>query len=306
MNDIVTTGNGGTETIVDYQHEEQLPTRPRRLKGLLALLPVSGTLYRGQGNDDDADQTWDSLLNINATKITSKKQQRRRIKRYYQDELRTSSHRIDVESGTCHDEVKMTDGIVAMPTKVPVLTAMPIHLTDLLHDKDIAVLFLFDPYQSYSLQLLQKLLSVCRCSSDSVVQETSTPVTAVVDNINNRNQSTIHCLVVTPCTDTILVAGLLKNTDAVLLPWISDDGTSSDYWKIAMGGANVCPSILGIVECSKGRNVFPLNLEELALDWNTAIHVYDSWCHRRTSAFSNIQRIQSYALYPTSSICTIQ
>ena len=303
MNGIVTNGSI-TETIIDYQHEEQLPvsTRPRRLKGLLALLPLTGTLYLGQGKDNDADQTCDSLLNINAAKITSKKQQRRRIKRYCQDELRTSSHLIDVESGTCDDEVKMTDGNVTIPTNVPVLSATPIQLTDLLHDKDIAVLFLFDPYQPYSLQLLQKLFSVCRCSSDSVVHQTRT---TDVDNINNHNQSTIHCLVVTPCTDTNFVAGLLKNTDAVLLPWISDDGTSSDYWKIAMGGANVCPSILGIVECSKGRNVFPLNHEELALDWNSAIHVHDAWCHRRTSAFTTIQRIQSYALYPTSSICTI-
>jgi hypothetical protein len=299
-----TTGN--ITTIID-QHEKQQPTSQKRLKGLLALLPESGTLYHGQRKHNNSDHNWDLGLNSIATKITSRKQQRRFIKRYHQNELRLASNRIDVECGNCNYDTNDSDQNVAMPTKID---TTPIHLADLLHDDDIAVLFLFDPFQPYSLQLLRKLLSVCRCSSDSQIpiDETGTFADSVIDDVNTHHQSKIHCLVVTPCSDTILIAGLLENTDAVLLPWTNSNGGGppSEYWKIAMGGANLCPSILAIVECSKGRNVFPINHEELALDWNSSIDVYIAWRLRRTSAFTTIQRIQSYALYPTSSICIVQ
>ena len=310
MNDIDTT------TAIN-QHDMQQPVR--RLKGLLALLPESGILYRRSHRERGSDaadhgMNLDQQSLLDSTKITSRKQQRRRIKRYKNlilGERSSSDLPIDVESGNC----------IIVDTNAPeqnaTMTSCSIQLTDLIHDNDTAILFLFDPYQPYSLQLLQKLLAVgrlSRCESQPSRSETGIPVpspTTVVEynDINTQHHpSSMHCLVVTPCIDAILIARILENSGAVLLPWMSE----SNHWKIAMGGGancHVCPSILAIIECSKGRNVFPTTAnhhEELALDWNTSIHVYNSWFHHRTSALTTVQRIQMYALYPTSALCKIQ
>jgi hypothetical protein len=211
---------------------------------------------------------------------------------------------MDVEFGNCNDEIKEAANNNASIQKATSSTT--IYLADIVHENDILTIFLFDPYQPYSLQLLQKLLSVCRLSNESDVN--GTRGNNDVDNDSAQNQSKLHCVVVTSCTDTVLLDRLLENTGVMLLPWTnnSGDGISSEYWKIAMGGARLCPSILAIIECSNGRNVFPINHEELALDWNTAIHVYTSWLRYRKSALTLMQRIQVYALYPTTSLCTIQ
>lgn len=287
MNDI------DTGTVIN-QHEKQQPNTQKRLKGLLALLPESGTLYQRDVNHDMISEQ--SLI---TTKITSRKQQRRRMKRYQQEILRdrVSSDPIDVVE-SCNYSIDVND------LEQNVTMTSSIQLANLLNDKDIAVLYLFDPYQPYSLQLLQKLLAVCRLSNESkggCETDASILATTAAEAINTQNESNIHCLVVSPCTDAILTAKILENTGAVLLPWMEND-----YWKIAMGGANVCPSILAIIECSKGRNVFPIHHEEFALDWNTSIHVYNSWFRHCHSAFTTLQRIQLYALYPTASLCIIQ
>ena len=300
MNDIC------TESIIDQPEARfpETPVRKRRLKGLLALLPESGTLYCDQRIQNNNSNNNNSSLeqNVTASKITSRKQQRRRLKRHEQEKLkfRSSADLFDVESGN-YNELNDANSNVTIPTATLNVT---IHLADLVHENDIVVLFLFDAYQPYSLQLLKKLFSLCGLPNESY--EVGTEAT-IVDNMNARNQSKLHCFVVTSCTDTTLIDRLLENTGVILLPWANDygDGGSSDYWKIAMGGANLCPSILAIIECSKGRNIFPINHEELALDWNTSIHVQNSWLRQRKSAFTTLQRIQTYALYPTTSLCTI-
>ena len=300
--------NNGTRTIVDQQENQlPVPVSQRRLKGLLALLPPTATLYRSEEEPNESEPNWHSELHINwSTKITSKKQQRRRLKRYQKDKLESGilSDRIDVESGNCNDEANETNENATIATAMPQVT---IHLRDLIHENDVVVLFLFDPYQPYSLQLLKKLFDVGRHPNKSHECQTGTAIIAENIIAQNQNPAKLHCLVVTSCADTMLIDRLLENSGAMLLPWTNDngDGRSSDHWKIALGGANLCPSILAIIECSKGRNVFPINHEELALDWNSSTHVYNSWLLQRTSALTTIQRIQAYALYPTSSGCNI-
>jgi hypothetical protein len=285
--------------------EEKQHSR-RNLKGLLALLPETGALYRykhptNQLDLNNCECVSSKKINAFSTKITSRKQQRRQLNRYrkeLQAVVEVASGSDDVESSSCRGE---RDMLTSNEIRRSITYSTTIHLSDLIRDNDVAILFLFDPYQAYSIQLLYKLFEVCKVANEVNVKAIETHER---DGYSSDG-SKLHCFLVTSCKDKDLIDGLLENSGTVLLPWTTDNGTTS-LWKIAMGGANVCPSILAIVECTKGRNLFPINQEELALDWNTSVHVYNSWFSDHVSAYTLMQRIKAYALYPTSSNCTIQ
>jgi hypothetical protein len=287
------------DTLEGKQHSR------RRLKGLLALLPETGSLYPFKHQSNQLICTGNGHspstgLKTFSTKVTSRKQLRRQLNRHRKEInlVNVASGSVDVESGNCSDHGNTQ--FVGREPEHP--TSTTIYLSDVINENDVAVVFLFDPYQAYSLQLLDKLFTVCEVANNDDKIKTS-------NDTGNDNQgfptyqSKLHCLVVTFCNDSALIDNLLENSGTVL---ISTDTGSPSAWKIAMGGASVCPSILAVMECKIGRNLFPINHEELALDWNTVVHVYNSWLHDHASAYSFFQRIKAYTLYPTSSSCIVQ
>jgi hypothetical protein len=319
----------------------------RRLKGLLALLPETGTLYPSHWVPPNhhhhlingaATESIGNNYHIGATKtVTSRKQQRRLMKRLRQEETiaQPMNGTLDLEDGGVGGGIREQNS----------QEKETIYLSEYLrNDVDVVALFVFDPYQPYSLQLLQKLIDVGRHDNldpsteatrpatvpfdmlEAVVAEQDSTITneppspaavAVADTLDtNRVQgdepdttasiapamsSKLHCFVVTSCNDMALIDRLLYNSGTVLLPWTDD----TYHWRLATG-IHSCPAVVSVIECRTGRNLFPIQQEELALDWNASSHIRTAWLHEHKSAFTFLQRIQSYALYPTASGCSIQ
>jgi hypothetical protein len=307
-------------------------SRRRRLKGVLALLPETVAWYPYKHSARQCDSLTSpyessafSSDSVSNKKITSRKQQRRLLKRFQLDAATSST---DMEQG----------GGSLLSNCFPRET---ISLADHLHDMDVAVLFLFDPYQPYSVHLLQKLISLCHLAHSASVEiflespfdnnlnaendssqgiamtygattASSQPPNfvrtdreAVVNGIEQESQvkqrsPQLHCLVVTPCTDMMIVNRLLDNSGVILIPWTQDHS-----WRMATG-SDVCPSIVGVYECRQGQKLFTAHLEELALEWNTSIQVLRAWLHDRISAMTFLQRVQGHVLHPTASMCIIQ
>jgi hypothetical protein len=328
----------------------QAPPQPpssgrRRLKGLLALLPETGTLYpshRVPPNhhhhhliNGTATESIGNNRHNGATKtVTSRKQQRRLLKRLRQEETITQQM-----NGT----LDLEDGGGGGSREKNSQEKETIYLSEYLrNDVDVVALFVFDPYQPYSLQLLQKLIDAgCQDKSDpsteatrpatvpfdmleavvaeqdsTLTNEPPSPAAVAATLDTNREQgnepdttvsnahamsSKLHCFVVTSCSDMALIDRLLYNSGTVLLPWTDD----TYHWRLATG-IHSCPAVVSVIECRTGRNLFPIQQEELALDWNTSYHIRTAWLHERKSAFTILQRIQAYALYPTASGCNIQ
>jgi hypothetical protein len=315
------------------EHENSIPPTLRRLKGFLALLPETGTWYPYNQNANHCDPLSPprelntlSTSNLCAKKITSRNQQRRFLKRC---QLDAATNCTDMEQG-CGSLLSNFFG------------KETISLANHLHDVDVAVLFLFDPYQPYSIHLLQKLISICRLEYSAT---TDASVWSLCDkNINLENgspQGTFGTDVAVSASSTpqdfVCIGqeevsnGIEQQSRKTQYPprlhcfvvtpckdmaivdrLLDNSGTilvpwTQDHaaWRMATG-SHVCPSIVGVYECRHGQNLFSANQEELALDWNTSIQVRNAWFHDRMSALTLLQRIQGYALYPTASICIVQ
>jgi hypothetical protein len=333
--------------MMDAPPEPPQSSGRRRLKGLLALLPETGTLYpshRVPPNhhhhhhliDGAATESIGNNHHNGATKtVTSRKQQRRLLKRLRQEETITQQMNgtLDLEDGGGGGGSREKNS----------QDKETIYLSEYLRNEvDVVALFVFDPYQPYSLQLLQKLIDVGRHDNSDPSTEATLPATVPFDMLEavvaeqdstitneppspaalaatldtNREQgdepdttasiapaisSKLHCFVVTSCNDMALIDRLLYNSGTVLLPWTDD----TYHWRLATG-IHSCPAVVSVIECRTGRNLFPIQQEELALDWNTSSHIRTAWLHERKSAFTILQRIQAYALYPTASVCNIQ
>jgi hypothetical protein len=222
-------------------------TAQRRLKGILALLPIDVMLYAYNKAEWNAKQG-------SALVVTHR--QRRRKKR---------------ESALLQDIEGARIGT----------TAQTITLYEHIHARDVTVIFLMDPYQPYSVQLFQKLVTVCQLKGDDALV----------------GEAKIHCLVVTQCVATAVIDSLLQHSGMLLLP--CDENFV--VWKLA-AGFSACPSI-AVVESATGRRVCGVH-EDLAVDWNTAAHVREAWLVDRTTALTVPQQVKACTLFPAS--CGVQ
>lgn len=247
------------------------PPPSRRLKGLLALLP-DAALHYPYDEDEWNAKTSRVTTPTTGTAVPSRKQQRRR--------LRNKARAEDVEKGAA----------AAFATATSATVLLSEHIRN--HESDIAVIFLFDPYQPYSKTLFHKLVAVCNMKESS--GGGTDPAAPSVGRI--------HCLAVTQSSDTAAVDALLQHSGVLRLAWT--DGAFG-VWRVA-AGVDRCPHVT-VVECGTGSRVGNGHRgggggsaahEDWALHGNAAEHVRDAWLVRQTSALTALQ----YA----GAQCTIQ
>jgi hypothetical protein len=242
--------------------EEDVAQR-RRLKGILALLPDTASMCAyDEAAWNSKQQLAGSAQHHRGMMMVTTRRQRKRTKR---------------QAAAKSDDLE--NGISDAPTGT-----LTVRLTDIiLHETDVAVLFLFDPYQPYSVKLLQKLVSVCHPPSDDAAA------------------GTIHLLAVTQRGDCKAVVNqLLQHSGVLLLPYNED--ASFAGLQLAVGFSS-CPAI-AVLDCHSGRKV-SCPQEDLAVDWNQPAQVRDAWLVQRSSALTSLQHVQAVTLFPSSS-CTIQ
>lgn len=221
---------------------------PRRLKGILSLLPVDVTPYAYDEAEWNAKQI--------SAMVPSTRRQRRRKRR-------ESAQSDDLESAKTFTKAHTTP------------------LYEHVRESDVAVLFLFDPYQPYSMELFQKLVSVCQLRDEKV----------------SADGRKIHCLVITQCAESAVIDSLLLRSGALLLP--CDEKFA--IWKLAAGFSS-CPAV-AVVECTTGRKISDVH-EDLAVAWNAAAHVREAWLLHLSTALTGLQQIQACTLFPGS--CIVQ
>ena len=270
-----------------------LQQQPRRLKGILALLPRSA--YHFPYNED----AWRSRKNHQTCSVGGGRMSHKQLRRRQRQRFREEN---DVENAVSTTE---NSGGSTVEANNAMGASMDVPLADHIGESDVAILFLFDPYQQYSRELLQKLVSICQYREEV----TAEPTTASHPNARGGR---LLCLACTQCPDTAAVTALLRYSGVYLLS-TSDDTFAG--WRLA-AGVDRCPCVT-VVECGMGRNVTPNRNEERALD--LLVHPYqdaaaahagvqvirDAWMVQHKTALSVWQQVGVALMVPVG-ICSIQ